>query len=75
MPAYPLNASAAAGFVKTVLAFLLVPTYGYLMEAALLSAYFLVSVGVIVRKGWGEIHDRAREIHEPPLQGRHGAGS
>ncbi|HJS29084.1 MAG TPA: lipopolysaccharide biosynthesis protein, partial [Anaerolineales bacterium] len=75
MPAYPLNASAAAGAVKTLLAFLLVPTYGYLMEAALLSAYFLVSVGVIVRKGWGEIHDRARGIHEPPLQGRHGAGS
>jgi O-antigen/teichoic acid export membrane protein len=50
-PAYPLNVSAAAGGVKTVLAFLLVPSYGYLMEAVLLSAYFLISVGATVRKG------------------------
>jgi O-antigen/teichoic acid export membrane protein len=54
--AYPLNVSAAAGLVKTGLSILLVPAYGYLMQAALLSGYFVVSVGLIVRKGMKEIN-------------------
>jgi O-antigen/teichoic acid export membrane protein len=58
LPAYPLNVSAATGLVKTILGFLLVPAYGYLMEAVLLTGYFLVSISVIVRKGLQELNRR-----------------
>ncbi len=59
LPAYPLWATLLAGALKTGLAFLLVPRYGYVMEAALLSLYYLLSVGLIVRRGMREL--RARE--------------
>jgi len=59
LPAYPLWATLLAGALKTGLAFLLVPRYGYVMEAALLSLYYILSVGLIVWRGRREL--RARE--------------
>ncbi len=50
-PMTPFWATLAAGAVKVGLSFLLVPRYGYVMEAALLSGYFAVSVGWIVWRG------------------------
>jgi O-antigen/teichoic acid export membrane protein len=55
-----LVATLAAGLLKTGLAFLLVPRYGYVMEAALLSLYYIISVGLMVWRGVDEI--RRQEV-------------
>ncbi len=54
----PLRVSFFAMLGKVILAFLIVPILGYLAEAALFSAYFVVSVGVLVLHGLGEIRRR-----------------
>ncbi len=59
LPTFPLWAILIAGVLKVALAFLLVPRYGYTMEAALLSFYYVLSVGLIVWRGMREL--RARE--------------
>lgn len=59
LPTYPLWATLLAGSLKTGLGFLLVPRYGYVMEAALLSLYYVLSVGLIVWRGMREL--RAQE--------------
>ena len=55
LPTFPLVAIVIAGLLKVGLAFPLVPRYGYIMEAALLSLYYIVSVGVMVWRGLDEI--------------------
>ncbi|MDT8382696.1 MAG: oligosaccharide flippase family protein [Brevefilum sp.] len=57
---FPLKVSFLTMMGKVGLAFLIVPVLGYMAEAALFSAYFVVSVGVMVARGLGEI--RAREM-------------
>jgi O-antigen/teichoic acid export membrane protein len=54
----PLRVSFFAMLGKVGLAFLIVPVLGYLAEAALFSAYFVVSVGVLVLMGLAEIRNR-----------------
>jgi O-antigen/teichoic acid export membrane protein len=56
LPLYPMNVTAAVGLVKTVLMFILVGPLGFLAEAALLSGYLAVSVGLIVQRGMKELH-------------------
>ncbi len=51
LPMFPLWAILIAGVLKVSLAFVLVPRYGYTMEASLLSLYYVVSVGLIVWRG------------------------
>jgi O-antigen/teichoic acid export membrane protein len=51
----PLRVSFLAMLGKIGLAFLIVPVLGYLSEAALLSAYFVVTVSILVWKGLAEI--------------------
>jgi O-antigen/teichoic acid export membrane protein len=60
LPTYPLKVMAFTGVAKILLSFWLVPKYGYLAQAALMSAYFVVSVGLIVWKGMREIKNRER---------------
>ncbi len=60
LPTYPLKTAAAAGLVKTALTLWLVPAYSYLAQAALLSAYFVLSIGANVYRGLGEIRLRRR---------------
>jgi O-antigen/teichoic acid export membrane protein len=55
----PLKVSFFAMLGKVLLAFLLVPLLGYLAEAALFSAYFVVSVGILTLKGFSEIHHQS----------------
>jgi len=55
LPTFPLWATLAAGVLKIGLAFALVPRYGYIMEAALLSLYYILSVGLIVLRGMVEL--------------------
>jgi O-antigen/teichoic acid export membrane protein len=59
LPTFPLWATLIAGLVKVALSFLLVPRYGYVMEAALLSFYYILSVGVIVWRGSRELNKQA----------------
>ena len=70
-PGFPIKSAAIAGSVKTLLTFLIVPIYGYLAEAAILSAYFLASIGLNVWRGRREIsaceareaaHSHLREV-------------
>src|SRR5512142_2138318 len=58
LPTFPLWATLTAGVLKVGLAFLLVPRYGYVMEAALLSFYYVLSVGLIVWRGVIELRKR-----------------
>jgi O-antigen/teichoic acid export membrane protein len=62
----PLRVSFFAMLGKVGLAFLIVPVLGYLAEAALFSAYFLVSVGLLVLHGLGEIRKRQAESGVTP---------
>jgi len=61
MPDYPLKVAFWCMLAKVALAFVLVPRYGYLAEAALLSAYFVVSVGLIFWRGMIEL----RRVQRP----------
>jgi O-antigen/teichoic acid export membrane protein len=51
LPKIPFTITLCAGIGKILLAFLLVPRYGYLAEAALLSLYFIISVLIITTIG------------------------
>jgi O-antigen/teichoic acid export membrane protein len=55
----PLRVSFFTMVAKVGLAFLIVPVLGYLAEAALFSAYFVVSVGILVMMGMREIRRQA----------------
>lgn len=50
-PNFPLAITVVTGLAKTALMFLLVRQNGMLMQAGLLSGYFLISIGVIVVAG------------------------
>jgi O-antigen/teichoic acid export membrane protein len=58
LPEFPLKATVVAGVAKLALAFPLVPRFGYVAEAALLSLYYITSVGVIVWRGFSEIRSK-----------------
>ncbi|MBN1306124.1 MAG: oligosaccharide flippase family protein [Anaerolineales bacterium] len=59
-PVYPLKVMAFTGITKILLSFWLVPRYGYLMQAALLSGYFVISIGLIVWRGFRLIGQQER---------------
>jgi O-antigen/teichoic acid export membrane protein len=50
-PGYPFRVMLVCGLVKVLLGFWVVPVYGITGEAALLAAYFIVSVGLIAARG------------------------
>jgi O-antigen/teichoic acid export membrane protein len=60
-PTYPLKIVAAVGALKIGLALWLVPQYGYLVEAALLSGFFLLSIGLNVLRGLRVIRFQEQE--------------
>ncbi len=62
MPSYPLAAAAVTGAVQIGLVFLLVPRFGYLAMAALMSAYFIASIGLIVWRGLTVIRSRVASM-------------
>jgi O-antigen/teichoic acid export membrane protein len=61
LPTYPLKISALAAAGKVILSFILVPVYGTLAQAGLMSAYFLTIVGMNIRRGFKEITKRETE--------------
>jgi len=58
MPSFPLIVAALAGAAELAFIFGLVPYYGYLAAASILSAYLIVSIGINVWRGVGELHHR-----------------
>jgi O-antigen/teichoic acid export membrane protein len=78
LPAYPLKVSAAVGAVKTILTFSLVGMLGYVFEAGLLSGYFIITIGLILRRGLAEFRQREAQAQHgeaaifecPPLVNR-----
>jgi O-antigen/teichoic acid export membrane protein len=58
-PTFPLVVAAAVGAVELALIFSLVPIYGYLAAAAILSGYLFVSVGINIWRGLTEIRHRS----------------
>jgi O-antigen/teichoic acid export membrane protein len=66
-PGYPVLISTLTGVIELTLIFSLVPRYGYLMMAVILSGYFIVSVGFITLRGLWEVHRQApAEPQLPP---------
>jgi O-antigen/teichoic acid export membrane protein len=55
---YPVLVSTLTGVVELGLIFYLVPHYGYLMMAAILSGYFVISIGFITLRGLQEVRHR-----------------
>jgi O-antigen/teichoic acid export membrane protein len=54
-PAYPMLISLLVGLIELILIFSLVPQMGYLALAAILSGYFVISIGITVWRGFDEI--------------------
>lgn len=50
-PNFPLAAATVAGMIKIALMFLLVPKFGAVMQAALLSLFFILSIGAMAVEG------------------------
>jgi O-antigen/teichoic acid export membrane protein len=59
LPDYPLKVAALTSVIKTVLSVLLLPVFGFIGEAAILTAYFLTSVSLILQRGIKEVRFRA----------------
>jgi O-antigen/teichoic acid export membrane protein len=55
---FALGAIVVAGLVKLAVAVPLVPRYGYVLEALLLTSYFVSSVGLMVWRGLRELDRR-----------------
>ncbi|MCX6033382.1 MAG: oligosaccharide flippase family protein [Chloroflexi bacterium] len=68
---YPVLISMLTGVIELALIFSLVPRYGYLMMAIILSGYFIVSVGFITLRGLWEVRRRARAEPQPPESDLH----
>jgi len=66
-PGYPVLISTVVGAVELALIFMLVPRYGYLMMAGILSGYFILSIGFITLRGLREVRRRALEENQPPV--------
>lgn len=66
LPAVPTRYSLYCGIAKVALAFLLVPRLGLNFEAFLLSAFFVVSVSLIITRGM-------REVRKNELAAREGS--
>jgi len=60
LPLVPYRITLWAGLAKVALAFLLVPRFGLNSEAFLLSAFFVISVGLIVWRGLQEVNRREK---------------
>lgn len=68
---YPVLITLLTGIVELALIFSLVPRYGYLMMAVILSGYFIVSQGFITLRGLLEIRRRERADPQPPAAEMH----
>ncbi len=63
LPDFPIWVTLTVGLVKVGLAFWLIPKYGILAAGALLSYYYIASVGVMVIRGLKEIRQHENRSH------------
>jgi O-antigen/teichoic acid export membrane protein len=68
-PGFPVLVSFLTGLIELALIYFLVPHYGYLMMAVILSGYFIISIGIITLRGVWEVKQRARSQPENPDSG------
>jgi O-antigen/teichoic acid export membrane protein len=66
LPDFPVWVTLIVGLVKVALAFLLIPKYGIVAAGALLSFYYIASVGIMVFRGLREIS--AQSGAKPPTE-------
>jgi O-antigen/teichoic acid export membrane protein len=59
LPTFPIRVTLIVGLIKIALAFVFVPRYGILAAGALLSFYYIASVGVMAWRGIQVINARA----------------
>jgi O-antigen/teichoic acid export membrane protein len=64
LPEFPIKVTLIIGLIKIALAFILVPRYGIVAAGALLSFYYMASVGIMAWRGVNEIVGADRD---PPL--------
>ena len=57
-PGFPLMAMAVVGALEIGLIFLLVPRFGYLVESAIVSGFFVLAIGWIVWRGLSVLHQQ-----------------
>jgi len=55
LPTYPIRVTLIVGLIKIALAFIIVPRYGIVAAGALLSFYYIASVGIMAWRGMREI--------------------
>jgi O-antigen/teichoic acid export membrane protein len=72
LASFPLVVAAAAGVVELALIFSLVPYYGYLAAAAILSLYLVVSISINVWRGGGELRQRESSAKTTTAESRAG---
>ncbi|MEW6083470.1 MAG: oligosaccharide flippase family protein [Chloroflexota bacterium] len=65
LPEFPIKVTLVVGLIKIALAFVLVPRYGIVAAGALLSFYYVASVGIMAWRGVNEIVGADRD---PPLR-------
>jgi O-antigen/teichoic acid export membrane protein len=63
-PTFPLVSAALVGMVELALIFTLVPVYGYLSAAAILSGFLVVSIGLNLWRGMTVIRSQQAETRE-----------
>jgi O-antigen/teichoic acid export membrane protein len=63
LPDFPIWVTLAVGLVKVSLAFWLIPKYGILAAGALLSFYYVASVGIMALRGVKEIRQNENRAH------------
>jgi O-antigen/teichoic acid export membrane protein len=63
-PTYPLLVMTVAGLAKIALSFWLVPRYGMYAQAALMSAYFVAAIGLIVWRGLFEVQYQSKIVSQ-----------
>lgn len=71
-PGYPLVVAALVGLVEIGLTFWLVPEYGYLVQSAILSGFFVISISITVWRGLSEIRSREKADRYSPVVGSAG---
>ncbi|HUV25916.1 MAG TPA: oligosaccharide flippase family protein [Anaerolineales bacterium] len=62
LPDYPAKINSIAAVLKVIGILIIVPIFGYLGSAALLSGFYVFSVSLNVRKTFHELKSRASEI-------------
>ena len=66
-PGFPMKVNFWTALAKVILTVLIVPVYGYVAEAAILSSYFVVSISLMVWRGLSVLKQRELEPSPPDV--------